>query len=314
MERPRLRGEAHPEPEHAAVGGGGRLDLRHLLARVRGGQEVLAPLFHPLHRAAQEARDRGDREVLGEDVELLAKAPADVRHDDAHAVRRQSEVGGERLAQEVRRLGARPDLETQGLRPAGDESARLDGGGGAAGVAEGLAHDVGGPGEGPVEITGGVLRVEEHLSRGRRQRRVGHGDPLPRVRGQVGRRRGHRGDGLAGKAHPAVGEGRPFGRPEARGLEPGRERPHALAKLRRGHDGGDAGECQSLAGVDPLDARVGVRTPDEGEGAELRQAEVVEVATGTGQEPRVLDPPDRSTDVPQAGPRRPAARAAPGPR
>src|SRR5439155_1764333 len=38
-----LAGKAHP-----AVGGGGRLDLRHLLARVRGGQEVLAPLLHPL--------------------------------------------------------------------------------------------------------------------------------------------------------------------------------------------------------------------------------------------------------------------------
>ena len=54
-----------------------------LVAIAGGGQEVLAPRLHPLHRPAEAPGHRGHQDLLGIDVALDAEAAAHVGHDDA---------------------------------------------------------------------------------------------------------------------------------------------------------------------------------------------------------------------------------------
>ena len=164
------------------VGRGGDLDRRPLAPRLRRRGEILAALLEPLHRAAESARQRGDRDVLREDLHLEPEAAADVRAHDPHARLRQAERIGERRAHQRRRLVARPDRQRLAV-PVGENAPDLERRGRAAAVLERLADDDRRAREGAVDVALPVPTLEEDLVR--RERLVDRRDgrlaaPTPR--------------------------------------------------------------------------------------------------------------------------------------
>src|SRR5207237_8764706 len=82
---------AHVDPDLAAQRNDGavvlaqQLELAVHLARVVGGEQVLAPVLDPLHRAAELARGPGNEKVLGIELAAHAEAAADVALDHVDA-------------------------------------------------------------------------------------------------------------------------------------------------------------------------------------------------------------------------------------
>ena len=54
-----------------------------VLAAVGVGDELLAPVLDPAHRAAEAAREPAEADLLGQQDALVAEAAADVGRDDA---------------------------------------------------------------------------------------------------------------------------------------------------------------------------------------------------------------------------------------
>ena len=75
-----------------------------LVARMRGGEEVLVPVLDPGKPAAQAPRQPHEHDVLREELHLLAEAAADIGRDDAQIGLRHAERVGEAGAQHVRHL------------------------------------------------------------------------------------------------------------------------------------------------------------------------------------------------------------------
>ena len=76
-----------------------------LLARMIGGDQMLAPVLDPFHRAAEPHGGDADQHVLGIELAADAEAAADVRLVHMHRRRRRLEHAREQFAVAVRHLG-----------------------------------------------------------------------------------------------------------------------------------------------------------------------------------------------------------------
>ena len=86
-------------------------DAVELLARMIGGDEMLAPVLDPFHRPAQPHGGDADENVLGIDLAADAEASAHMRLVHVDGRRRQREHAREQVAVAVRHLGGAVQLE-----------------------------------------------------------------------------------------------------------------------------------------------------------------------------------------------------------
>ena len=84
---------------------GPRRDDIVMLAAVGAGRELLITVFQPAHRTAEQARDAGADDLLGQQDALVAEAAADVGRDDAHLAFVEAEAIGQAALGDVRHLG-----------------------------------------------------------------------------------------------------------------------------------------------------------------------------------------------------------------
>ena len=82
------------EDEAARVDRGA--DAVDLVARMVGGDQVLAPVLDPLDRPAEAECGEGDEHILGIDLAANAEAAADMTFVEVELVERQAEQRGER--------------------------------------------------------------------------------------------------------------------------------------------------------------------------------------------------------------------------
>ncbi len=99
------------------------LDIVQLVARMRRGHEMLAPLLDPAHRPAEAAREERDQEILGVGVALAAEPAADIERDDAHALLGEAEGRGDLAAHPMHDLGRGPARHRPGARIVGADDA-----------------------------------------------------------------------------------------------------------------------------------------------------------------------------------------------
>ena len=188
--------------------------------------EVLAPVFDPLHRAAEVLRRERDDELFARREELLAEAATDVARGHAHEVLGNAGDARDRGARLVRVLRRHPGVELAARRVVvGDDAARLHRHVGLAVLIEGLGDDVRGLGDDRlprrVERERHLLRdvrallgVHEVLGVGRRGLEVDDGrqrvelelHEVARVLGDVAVLGDHEHDRVADEAHVGVGE------------------------------------------------------------------------------------------------------------
>ena len=134
------------EREDAALVVEPDLDIVQLVARMRRGHEMLAPVLDPAHRPAEAAREERDQQVLGIDVALAAEAAADIERDEAHALLGEAEDRGDLAAHPMHDLGRRPDRHRRRCagrrrrRRRGIPSAPRRSGGGRSGASGGAAR------------------------------------------------------------------------------------------------------------------------------------------------------------------------------
>ena len=195
------------DAENAALRVDGGADAVDLLARMIGGDQMLAPVLDPLDRRLEDERGGADQHVLGIDFAADAEAAADMALIKLHGVARPSQHLRQRVAVPMRHLGGAMHFQNVArLVVAGDGAARLqrhagmaadgklerdDGVGGAEGgvdIAIALADDAGLGGQRPVEDARRRARihryrqrfdVERHAAR-RRPRRHRHRRRRPR--------------------------------------------------------------------------------------------------------------------------------------
>ena len=72
------------DAEDTAVGVYRRPDTMELLARMIGGDEMLAPILDPFHRPAEAERRGADQDILGIELATDAKAAADMAFVEMH--------------------------------------------------------------------------------------------------------------------------------------------------------------------------------------------------------------------------------------
>ena len=80
-------------------------DAVALLARVIGGDQMLAPVLDPFHRPAKPQRGRANQHVLGIKLSTNSETSADMALVQMHTGRAASEHAGELVAVPVRHLG-----------------------------------------------------------------------------------------------------------------------------------------------------------------------------------------------------------------
>ena len=276
-----------------------------MIARVGRGLHRLAPLLHPLHGAAELARQQAQRDLLGIEDGLHAEAAADVGRDHAHAALGQLEELGQQMAREMRHLRARPQRQlVLGGVPVGDAAAALEGRRALAVGAERARDHRRRPGQGGVHVTGVEAAREEEIAGGRlvHQRRalagggehiddgrpgiVVHAEPGGGVFGGVAIGGDHGRDRLAHVAHERPRQQR-------------RARADAVAGhelVAAGGDGRHALGAQRRAGVDPGETRVSVDAAHERHVQQARQLDVAHVAPAPGEQARVLPPAHRGAE------------------
>ena len=315
----------HHRPAHApdsAVGVERGLDLPELVALLRAGDEMLAPVLDPLDRPGEQKRRKRDRDLLGIGDQLGAEPAAHGRRDHANAARRAPQHAGDQVAPGMRRLGRGPESEQIVDRVvAGERAAPLDRMPAAAMDRKARGEDAA-SGEGGFDIAefhdelGEQVAVAVAMNRRRAgsQRLAAIGDDgkrlvirldyRRRVLGLIARVRDDHRHRLADMYDFARGEQRPVAL-----LAVGRarqaddqamlgemgfqvvERPHrAHARCRLGR-----------ALVDPGDRGVGHGASHERGVQGSRQVDVVDEARPSAQQRRILDPRIRHL-LPLAGP------------
>jgi len=286
-----------------------------LIAIGRRRQEVLATCLDPLHRPPEPSRHRRQQHVLGIHVPLGAEAAADVRRDDPYLLFREAQGCSDRRAHGERHLGRRPDRQPAvGRLRLGEDAARLDRhrpdtrhveprfddhlrlGEAADDVADG---SVGRPG-------GVVGPLVEDPRRARRQCRVDgdrrgqhvvanvdHGGAVGGAIDVVG---DHHRDGLAGVARLRARDRRLCVRPEPGRWHERRHRRHALRQLGDRENRDDSRQRQRAVRVDSENAGVGVGTSHDGRVQQIGKAQVVHVATPSGEETTIFAAFDGKAD------------------
>ena len=307
----------HAQARDLAVLGGGDLGRHVVVARERGGGEVLDAVLHPLHRLARDDGGDDGADVAGIGADLVAEAAADVGRDHVDLV--LGDLGDQRghRADDVRRLERAVDrqlaldlveggdalagLERGGMRAVvGDQLLDLHLGIGEGGIGAGLvAHR---PLEDVVVVLAGAVRagglagevLAQHGRVGRHRLEGIDDDGQPLVFDldglhAVGRRVAvlgdDEGDLLVLEQHLAVGqhhlhvvgERRHPGEVDALQLLGGQHRQHAR-------------HLQRLGGVDLLDAGVGILRAHEVAEQHAGQLQVVDVVALALREADVLHP------------------------
>ena len=97
--------------EDFALVGAGRPDVVMLVARMVGGDQVLAAVLDPFHRALEPHRGDADQNVLGIELAADAEAAADMRLEALHRRRRAVEHARDQLLVPVRHLGGAVQLQ-----------------------------------------------------------------------------------------------------------------------------------------------------------------------------------------------------------
>ena len=286
------------------------LDVVVLVARVVGGDQMLAPVLDPFHRALQPHRRDADQDVLGIELAADAEAAADVRLVALHRRRRAVEHARDQLLVAVRHFGGAVQFQhvARGV-VAAERAARLQRHAGvpAAGelqlddvrrgfehrfdVAVALRQDRGFGVAAEREFAGLVAGVEQ-----RRQFLDLHGDEIGGVLGDVGVLGEHRRHRLADIAHLVRRQHR---------LAVGRElldRPFAeidrrhVGDVGRGPHRDHARQRARGVGVDRDDVGVGVVGAHDPHVKLAREVDVAGKAAAAGDQRRVLQPLDRLAD------------------
>ena len=314
--RREIRAHAGPrrgaQPEDGAVLPRRELDLLHVAPAVRGGLEVLAPGLGPLDRAAEPHRAEHRDEVRGVRGDLAAKAAAHLRRDHAQLV--LGHPGHDR-AQEPEDVGVLCGVPHRQL--AGGSAPLCQRGPRLHRIRNEplldnpfLDDDLGVP-ERRVDVAAGHHPVEglvvRHISVQLRrtgsesQLRIGHRrqrfvldlDEIERVVRLIDGLGHDDRDDVADVADRFGADGfvhrdlqvRVRQQPGARDRFERRDIP---ARVDSQHAGGLPGPV----GIDPADARVCVRAAEHGGVHHAREREVVGIGRGSGDEARILTPPD----------------------
>ncbi len=323
--RAEIEPDAVGEADDGAVAARAKTDRVRLVARVRGGHHVLAPVLDPLHGPVQRARGERDQHVLRIAGRLGAEATAEVGRDHTDLVRRQLESCHQPLLHEVRDLGAVPGSEgAVAAVPQRDDAACLERHADVALDAERLLeHDVG-AGQRALGIADTVREADGDVRRplGMEQRRAGLGrrdhvgdggqrlpldvDRLGRVlgaRAAVGDDHGHdladvAGDVFAERPLRGVAHVEAHGGGEAgRGGAEDRQWLQPPRKIGVREDGDHARHAARPRGVDRAHARMGVRRAQEGRVQQTGQGDVVDEAALAAKEARILAPPDGGAEI-----------------
>ena len=94
--------------EQMTAGVDGHLDIPILIAFLGRGDEVLQPIFDPLHRASDDHRTDGDTHILGIENQLGSKPTAYIGCHDAHGVFVETEHVAQHPLCSMRHLGGGP--------------------------------------------------------------------------------------------------------------------------------------------------------------------------------------------------------------
>ena len=334
-----VAGDREAIGEDAAVGGEREAAVEREVAALVIGEERIRAAVGPLHRPAEMAGGERHHHLLAIGIAEQSERPADIAGDDPHPLRRQAEAGRDGRLDAQRALARGVDREQALLGVIGGERrARLHMRRGDALGTERLRDDERRLGAGRLdrrtvaelglesEIAGdGVM--DDGRAGGERRERVGdrgqhlvaHDDAL----GGVLRRRGGLGDhhrhGLADMAHAISGERRmrrierrPPPRPDEGaqldvvGVGGVRHVGDTAAARGRIVVGGDdrehAGQLRRDAGVDAVDAGMGVGRAHEGRIGLAGSRGIVGKAPAAGDEPPVLEARHRPADVRLAPP------------
>ncbi len=314
--RAEVRDRARPHAQNPAVARHRHFVVADLVAAVGCHGRVLSSRLNPLHRRPQPHGQVPAQRLFGVHVQLRPKPAADLGGDDAQPVLRNAEHVGQVRPDEVRHLRGRPDRErlfASVIR--GDHRARLD-----RHRREPLVHDA---------LRDDAIRAPERLvdvaalqhvrvadvrtellmrqRRARRERRLGIDHDRQRVVVHLDRVHcvlcdvridGHRHrHGVADEVDALPGQHRVRGCLHVVHRRAARHQAAAAVHVRAGEHADDARERARRGGVDPLDARVGVRTPDERDVQQPGKPHVVRVGGDALNQPRVLDALHRASDV-----------------
>src|SRR5439155_26316722 len=86
----------------------GDLDIVQLVARMRRGHEMLAPLLDPAHRPAEPPREERDQEILRVGMALAAEPAADIQRDHPDPLLDEAEGRGDLAPHPMHHLGGGP--------------------------------------------------------------------------------------------------------------------------------------------------------------------------------------------------------------
>src|SRR5262249_49308783 len=99
-------------------------DVIVMLAAIRVGDEMLATVLEPANRMADLGREPAERDLLGTQEALVAKAAAHIRRDDADLAVLEPKTLAQAGLHRVRELGRRDEREVAQSRIAkGDHAA-----------------------------------------------------------------------------------------------------------------------------------------------------------------------------------------------
>jgi hypothetical protein len=300
--------------------------MRDIVAPLVIGEEGLAALADPAHRAAEAAGGPQHEDIFGVDGVLEAEAAADIADEDADAILVEMEGAGEMTADAMRHLRGSEQGEAAGhIVPFADGAAGFQRRHDDAAIDDIDARDALGFGEGGIgcravaglPAEGGVarcLRPDLRRAGGGRRFRTGHRvERLVIDRDQLGgvaRRLERIGDdhrhALADETHALArqaGEGRMNhgeGRGGARRVEgQGEMRRNAADAVRRqlrpGQHGEHAGRLPCRLGIDGAYVGMGVRRAQDECVAFAVDALVGDEAPVPGQQARVFLAPNRLT-------------------
>jgi len=278
------------------------LDLAVHLARVVGGEQVLAPVLGPLHRLAEPPRGERDQEIFRIELAAHAEATADVGLQHVDAVLGQIHVLRQHAARRERHL-RRTGYRELGARavPLRQQPARLHAHGGVALHGEALFAAVGRLHVQRIALGGrvgdGELALVAIDHRG--QRLDVDVDRIGRVFGERGRVRHHHRDRLAYVVHFPGSNDRLLVRHELRQRREAQRDARHRAILRdvgRREDGVHAGHGACPCRVDGADAAVAdVGAQDRGVQHAL-DVLVVDIGALAAQQAQILEALDGFAD------------------
>ena len=256
----RVPDDLGPEGEDRPVLVDPELRPDHLVERLGGGHEVLAPVAHPLDGPPEAAGEEGDEHLLAVERDLRPEAAADVRRHHPEAVAGKVERLREHVPDDPRDLGARVQGEdAPAFVVLGEIAPVLERGGGLAAHPEAARDPRRGACEGRLGVPARELAVDDDVARellveaggagfeGRLgvhldgERLVADRDELRRVLGEVAVLRDDRRHRLAGVADRRAGEHRQLRRLVARHAGRRPERAEGSLEVGGGDHRGDAG-------------------------------------------------------------------------